>query len=362
MKSNVRLALAAKVLALFLATIGFFLAVGARSSTINARASVTQEKPATASAPQASKKLDPAAWGGNHVGKPVPEFLQGDECLFCHRYTIGATWQQNAHGVAIRQNEDAPEFVAMVKSEPKLKDFANQIEYYMGSRHRVRFLKKEGFGKFAILDSQATLNAEHKAIAWESVEKPAWNKDKFANSCTGCHNTGIDTATKTFSAFGIDCYACHGSVDLNHSNDTSLVLLSKKRRNDAKIVTSICAQCHLRESQSRSTGLPYPNNFVAGDNLFQDLVVNWTRAEEEKLNPGDRHIWRNARDVATGSDESITCLNCHQIHAVAGATPPTNPTLRHRRILRAPICSECHAADSFKNPKPYTVHSKLCEY
>src|SRR5258707_9988874 len=28
---------------------------------------------------------DPAAWGSNHAGNPVPDFVHGDECLFCHR-------------------------------------------------------------------------------------------------------------------------------------------------------------------------------------------------------------------------------------------------------------------------------------
>src|SRR5437867_3363684 len=27
---------------------------------------------------------DPA-WGSDHIGKPLPEFASGDECLFCHR-------------------------------------------------------------------------------------------------------------------------------------------------------------------------------------------------------------------------------------------------------------------------------------
>lgn len=353
--SRLQIIFIAKTLAVILAASVFFAAFGFHPSAASVKTTSTQDKPNAPGAVQTPpKKLDPAGWGGNHVGKPVPEFIHGDECLFCHRNTTGSTWQQNAHGVTVRQTEDASELVAVLKSQPKLDAFASQIEYFLGSRHRVRFLKKDGYGKFAMLDTQAVLNAEHKAERWEAIEKPTWNKEKFANSCVGCHSTGVDTATKAFSAFGLDCYTCHGSVDLNHGNDTSLILLSKKRRNDAKVITSICAQCHLRESKSRSTGLPYPNNFVAGDNLFQDLTVNWARAEDEKLNPGDRHIWRNVRDVAVNGDESITCLSCHQIHA--------NTSIRHRRILRAPICSECHAADSFKNPKPYTVHSGLCEY
>ncbi|MCG3162669.1 MAG: hypothetical protein JMDDDDMK_03964 [Acidobacteria bacterium] len=300
------------------------------------------------------KTIDPKAWGGNHAGQPIPDYVHGDECLFCHRNNIGLTWQKNAHGVAVRQREDAPELTKMLESQPALAGVAKQVEYFLGSRHRVRFLKKDGYGKFTMLNAQAALGADGQTAKLIDYEKLAWDKEKFANRCAGCHSTAVDPETKAFSAFGLDCYTCHGSVDLNHSNNTSLVLLSKKRRNDAKVITSLCAQCHLRGSSSRSTGLPYPNNFVAGDNLFQDLEVDWARADDEKLNAGERHIWRNARDVALYGNESITCLNCHAVHG--------NSSFKHRRVLRAPICAECHQGEGFKNVKRYEVHSASCEY
>ena len=37
----------------------------------------------------AQSKSDPAAWGSNHIGKPIPEYVHGDECLFCHRNKSG---------------------------------------------------------------------------------------------------------------------------------------------------------------------------------------------------------------------------------------------------------------------------------
>lgn len=304
------------------------------------------------------KPIDPKAWGRNHVGQAIPEFVPGDECLFCHRNDIGPGWRKNAHGVTVRQREDAPELTNMFESLPALAEVAKQVEYFLGSRHHVRFLKKEGYGKFTMLNAQVALvgNGQPAKLTPTPVdhEKLAWDKEKFANRCAGCHTTAVDPETRAFSAFGLDCYACHGAVDLNHTNDTSLVLLSKKRRKDAKTITSICAQCHLRESKSRSTGLPYPNNFVAGDNLFQDLEVDWARADDQKLNAGDRHIWLNARDVALYGNESITCLSCHQVHA--------NSSFKHRRVLRAPICAECHQGKGFKDVKRYEVHSPLCEY
>jgi predicted CXXCH cytochrome family protein len=211
------------------------------------------------------------------------------------------------------------------------------VEFFLGSRNHVRFLKKSGYGKFAILSPAGE-----------------WEKDTFADRCAGCHSTGVDPKDRSFSAFGLDCYTCHGVVNLEHTADTALMWLSKKRRDDAKAVTSICAQCHLRGGKSRSTGLPYANNFVAGDNLFKDYVVDFSLAGAANLNAGDRHVWRNVRDVVVdGSD--VTCISCHRVHA--------NSSDKHRRVLTGAICLECHNAQGPKKAvKSYTVQSALCEY
>ncbi len=307
---------------------------------------------------QEEKKLDPAAWGSNHVGKSVPEFVHGDECLFCHRNTIGATWQKNSHGVAVRQFEDAGALRELLK-QPELASTAKDIEYFLGSRHRIRFLKKDGFGTFALLNTQAVLDAKAKPTNWIDKDKPHWDKSKFGNNCAGCHATGIDAKTKSFAAFGLDCYVCHGDVNLEHANDTKLMILSKKRRNEAELIISTCAQCHLREGKAKSTGLSYPNNFVAGDNLFQDFEVDWAKADDEKLNPIDRHIYRNVRDVVMYGKTSTTCINCHQVHYETKA----QSLVKHKLPPRSPLCFDCHVNESpLKAVKPYTVTSGVCEY
>src|SRR5215471_8822044 len=298
--------------------------------------------------------IDPTAWGGNHVGKPIPEYVHGDECLFCHRNDIGTTWQKNAHGVTVRQGEDAPELQAIVRKQPALSSMATQIEYFLGSRHRVRFLKKDGYGKFALLNTQAVLGPDNQVDKWIEVDKLSWDKERFGNRCAGCHATGVDPTAKTFTAFGLECYACHGDVTLEHTKNTSLMWLSKKRRDDARAITSICAQCHLRLGKSRSTGLPYPNNFIAGDNLFQDYEVDFAKVEDESLNPGDRHILRNVRDVVLRGQLTTTCLTCHKLHA--------NSTAMHLAAAAGPICADCHGAKFTAAVKPSSVHSSLCEY
>jgi hypothetical protein len=48
------------------------------------------------------------------------------------------------HGVSLRTREDAEDLVKKL-NPPK------EVEFFLGSHHEVRFLKKEGYGKFAML-------------------------------------------------------------------------------------------------------------------------------------------------------------------------------------------------------------------
>jgi predicted CXXCH cytochrome family protein len=312
-----------------------------------------------------TKPLDPAAWGSNHAGKPIPEYVDGDECLFCHRNTIGTSWQKNAHGITVRHRNDAPALAKLLDEveQPKLKETGREIEHFLGSRHRVRFLKPDGHGKFALLNVQARLDAAGRVERWENVDRPAWDRDRFANRCAGCHTTAVNPATKSFSAFGLECYTCHGAVTLDHTTNTKLVWWSGPRRNatdflEVQAMTSICAQCHLRDGRSRSTGLPYPNTFVAGDNLFQDFEVDFTKADAAGLNPVDRHVLRAVRDVVVTSSTGATmptCLSCHRLH--------DSSTAKHRLIPKSAICFDCHREEGAKLiTMTYTVDSPICEY
>lgn len=296
-------------------------------------------------------RLDPTKWGSNHAGQPVPEYIQGDECLFCHRNEIGPRWSRDPHALTVRHREAAPEIEPLLRGVPD----AAEATHFLGSRHFIRLLKKDGYGRFAVSGASLTPAPDGKTWQWSRSGEAGWDRALFSNRCAGCHSTGVDPANSTFSGFGLDCYTCHGNVDLDHTRDKSLVWLSKKRRGDAQAITSICAQCHLRGGQSKSKNLPYPNNFIAGDNLFQDYKIDLARTEDPQLNAGDRHIWRNVKEVTVNGDESVTCLSCHQVH--------DNSAQRHRRVLRSPICTECHAAEGpLREVRRYTVRSEICGY
>lgn len=243
-----------------------------------------------------------------------PEFVAGDQCLFCHRNDIGPAWGKNRHNLTVTAKEGSTEL------------------FTLGSRTVRRNLRKTGYGRFAI---------EHNS---------AWDKDRFADRCAGCHTTAVNLPAKTFTEYAIDCYACHGAVNLEHSNDTALILLSKKNRTPPRTVISICGSCHLRGGQSKATGLPYAHHFTPGDDLFPDYRLQ----QEAPDNAGDGHVWRNVRDVLE-NNSGTTCLHCHSVH---GGT-----SQKHRRVLTGASCLDCHNESGPKKAvRPYTVRSALCEY
>lgn len=243
----------------------------------------------------------------------LPEFVAGDQCLFCHRNDIGPGWQKNRHNLTVQPKE------------------GSEVEFLLGARDRKRALRKTGYGKFAI------------------EEPGGWNATKFNDRCAGCHTTAVDAATKAFAEFSIDCYACHGVVDLEHTNDASKILLSKKRGRDPKQIASICGSCHLRGGVSKAKGVPYAYHYVAGEDLFSDFSIDGAMANQE-----DQHVFRNVRDVLENNSD-VSCLSCHVVHAASSQ--------KHRRVLTSPACLDCHyESGPKKNVKQRARKSPICEY
>ncbi len=306
-------------------------------------------------------KLDPAAWGGDHVGKPVPEYSTGDECLFCHRNDVGPSWSKNSHQRTVRERE--PDWPATAKGEvalnvsPELKALLGESKLLLGGRRTTRFLRKgAAYGTVDLLtEAFDTPVPDGEGKFRPTADKPHWDGSAFAAGCAGCHATAVDPATKRFAVVALDCYTCHGVVPEEHGKDTRLAYLSKKRNDPARVVTSICASCHVRTGRSKATGLPYPDNFVAGDNLFRDFGVDLSPQALAALNPADRHVLENVRDVTVLGKEEVTCLSCHDVHKPSSR--------KHHKLAEDDSCATCHfETGSKKKTKPFEVHSKTCQY
>jgi predicted CXXCH cytochrome family protein len=101
--------------------------------------------------------------------------------------------------------------------------------------------------------------------------------------------------------------------------------------------------------------IPYPNTFVAGDNLFRDFEVDLSAVATARLDPADRHVQENVRDVVVRGDEAVTCLSCHDVHRQSSD--------KHRRVARGDLCLNCHDASGKQTTyEAERQHSATCRY
>lgn len=325
----------------------------APGSALRPRVARAGDPPAAATASTAATPLDPAAWGEDHVGQPVPEFVESGECLFCHRGSVGGDWQRNRHALTI--HDVAPDGAELKPLVAAHAEAAAQVRLLLGHSRSVRYLRKsEKYGHLDLLNVGAAGTRGGRFKLTGDAE-PVWQPEHFNQRCAGCHSLAVDPETAAFAAPSLDCFACHGDATEEHANEPALMPLAKARRDPPRVVVSICAQCHVRHGHSRSTGRPYATNFVAGDNLFKDFEVDWSAADDPALNTIDRHVLENVRDVVLWGREELTCVSCHTVHK--------SDDSRHRELPRTTSCQVCHEPD-----KPLTeflrseVHSPLCEY
>ena len=301
------------------------------------------------------KKLDPAAWGSDHVGQPIPEYVTGDQCLFCHRDKIGQKWGANRHNLTIRTFDARSPVREALKQSPA-KAVVDEIMYIMGNKQQQRFLKSaKDYGQLELLSTAWIPSRNDVAGKLIALERPHWDSKTFGDSCAGCHATAVDSKTKAFSSPSLDCFVCHGNVPAEHAKKPELAYFSTTRKSEPRIEISICAQCHVRTGKSKSTGLPYPNIFVAGDNLFRDFKIDFSEQALKNLSIGDRHVVENVRDVVIFGKETVTCMSCHDIHGRSNK--------KHYLVPKNDSCMTCHDADGFRlDRKPFTTHSKTCSY
>ena len=291
----------------------------------------------------------------SHVGQDLPDYVTGDECLFCHR-PIGGTWPLNRHQQTMRSVFTVPQAQSSLREHAQLKEHEPLVRYVLGTENQYRFLKKAPrYGHLEILSAKLKINREDNTVSVHAETPVTWDGESFAQRCAGCHTTALDSRTQAFSAIGIDCYACHGVVPLEHTRDPSLVHLGSKRPNPPELVTAACAQCHIRSGQSQASGLPYANNYVVGDDLFTDFQVDLSRPTLQQTPPLERHILENVRQVLA-QETDANCLSCHRVHRAPGR--------RHRQVEKTDYCFICHEPNDWRS-FTYDRHEKhhaLCGY
>ena len=127
---------------------------------------------------QPPRTLDPSAWGGDHVGRALPEFTSGDECLFCHRPDRGPGYAENDHCRSLRPADEGG--LRPLQADPALKASSAEVVYTLGGERLRRFLKPAGeAGKLDLVERRVGPREGRSAGATAPCGVPAMGRRKF---------------------------------------------------------------------------------------------------------------------------------------------------------------------------------------
>ncbi len=217
----------------------------------------------------------------------------------------------------------------------------SEVTYAMGGWYKEESYIKEGV-------DAATGKATFKVTKyeWDPI-KGTYRDDRDGTrnwliQCAGCHSTGYDPATQTFSEINISCESCHGpgGDHVQSEGDTSFII--KDTSNEG------CGYCHIR-AQNVAMGsftnkqFNFPIGYELGkpetlkyipqplsdtnSSFFPDGTSKRHRQQYLDMNYPGAHVTKHY-------EKNVTCTSCHDPHTSglltvysgipAGANAPTN--------------------------------------
>ena len=132
----------------------------------------------------------------------------------------------------------------------------------------------------------------------ETTDKPHWDTETFATACAGCHTTAVDPETHAFATVSLDCFTCHGDAPGRARQRPQADAAGQGPQGFAgRGHLDLRARATFASaSRSRAACRIRPTSWPATicSRTFRSTSA---RPTIPKLNPADRHVLENVRDV-----------------------------------------------------------------
>ncbi len=315
------------------------------------------------------------AWG---FGPGAKGYVGSGRCRSCHE-DIYREWKLTPHAKMLQDAQQNPDAVAA-------RDFSGvpfkkeDVWWTIGSHWIQKYL--------TFLDNDYYVLPKYWNLVtgdWEPYSIFNWRERPYTIWCDGCHTTGFDAATKSFSEPSIGCEACHGPGEkhVESEGDAKGIVnpakLSKERRD------MICEACHTDGKDTKAGGqFPFPAGYRPGEDINQYFTEFFAPKPKSKkwywgtVDYKERHrmflFWQSkfystarACEVC-GFDRGISvkeerfmsrdeyCGTCHgKIYKIR--------TLHSKHSPEASLkCVDCHPPRPTRSGERYSIHDHRFDF
>jgi hypothetical protein len=283
-----------------------------------------------------------------------PDYIGADKCGLCHGAKYDS-FQETWHARILRPANEETVLGDFTSTDPDLTFALDKVAYVVGGQFSQRYLT-EVDGVLYVLPAQWNVASSE----WVPYHREGWQERPYSRYCAGCHTTGFDAQTETWSEAGVQCEACHGpgSEHVALAGDRTQII--NPALLDFQGQTEVCGQCHSRGTDP--TGVhEFPVDYQPGGPLSLDDAFIAAADEEYFWPDGSSRAhhqeyldWQKSPHVA-----GVGCIFCHVSHSHGETAHQTRWVGNHRclicheenRDLKAHVpymqaqtafCTDCH--------------------
>ena len=289
--------------------------------------------------------------------RPIDQtaYVGAQRCAECHSEYV-TDWQQTLHAKMIQPAiADGPgkTIVADFSQASEHRQFElSDVKWVIGSRWKQRFIG-EVDGSEVVFPAQWSVKDQvwqsygARGDWWHSYH-PDWKQRSNFKLCAGCHSTGVDHYTQSWTELNISCEACHGPGKV-HSDEPLIDNIVNPVRLDVARSKDICNSCHLA---GKPPGTEYA--WAVGYQPGMDLADFWQgfggeegKRTAELWENGTAHknrVQGNTFEQSVMAHAGIQCTVCHDQHGSRHASMTTKSAATNA------LCLMCHGPATNNGP------------
>lgn len=290
------------------------------------------------------------------------EYAGSKRCAACHQ-THYDGWKGSAHNQMIRPvitRGPGKTVLADFKTTSPNRTFElKDVRWVIGHRWKQRFI--------GVVDGQEVVFPGQWSIQekkwqpytgksdWWYPQHPDWKTRSNFKLCAGCHSTGVEPTTQSWTELNITCESCHGPGKA-HAEKPSIENIVNPARLSVERSIEVCLACH---QAGRPAGDDYA--WAVGYQPGKKLADFWHGFEPtagkqtaEFWSNGTAHKNRVQGNTFTHSvmhANGIQCSNCHDSHG------SRYQSMTVKSAETNALCLTCHGPAKTVGPK-YTVISE----
>jgi predicted CXXCH cytochrome family protein len=283
------------------------------------------------------------------------QYLGSAKCASCHKSHY-ESWKDSAHNKMIRPAVlDGPNQTVVAdfsKPDPNRPFEFKDVKWVIGHRWKQRFIGVVN-GEEVVFPGQWSIKEQKwqpytgKGDWWYS-EHPDWRTRSNFKLCAGCHSTGSDHSSQTWTELNITCESCHGPGK-KHAESLAKADIVNPARLSVERSIEVCLSCH-QAGRPLVKEYAWPIGYQPGKRLS-----DFWRGFEPEAGKQTAEFWANGtahKNRVQGNTfthsvmfgQGLQCSNCHDPHG------SRNRSMTIKSAETNALCLTCHGPGKFVGP------------